>query len=86
VIKVTTNGGLTASSTITVSISSSSTVSYTVNSSYCTGCGNCRSVCPSGAITISGRKAYIDQSKCTACGKCYTRCGRGAIVKTVTNN
>ena len=88
VITVTTNSGLKATATITVSITAatSTVTTYSVNSAYCTGCGNCRSVCPSGAITISGRKAYIDQSKCTACGKCYSRCGRGAIVKTVTNN
>lgn len=89
-ITITTNDGLTNNATITVAIpattTTTTTTSYTVNTSYCTGCGHCRSACPNGAITISNRKAYIDQSKCTGCGSCYSACGRGAIQKTTTSN
>ena len=40
----------------------------------CTGCNWCDIACPSGAITMSQRKAYIDDDRCIGCGYCVDRC------------
>lgn len=40
----------------------------------CTGCNWCDIACPSGAITMSERKAWIDDSRCIGCGYCVDRC------------
>jgi len=40
----------------------------------CTGCNWCDIACPSGAITMSERKAYIDDARCIGCGYCVDRC------------
>ncbi len=40
----------------------------------CTGCNWCDIACPSGAITMSERKAYIDDERCIGCGYCVDRC------------
>lgn len=40
---------------------------------------NCLHSCAFGAITITGRGAYIDQSKCRECGKCAAACPYHAI-------
>ena len=40
----------------------------------CTGCNWCDIACPSGAITMSDRKAYIEDSRCIGCGYCVDRC------------
>lgn len=40
---------------------------------------NCLRSCSFGAITITGRGAYIDQSKCRECGKCASVCPYHAI-------
>ncbi len=40
----------------------------------CTGCNWCDIACPSGAITMSERKAYIEDARCIGCGYCVDRC------------
>ncbi len=40
---------------------------------------SCQSACAFGAISITGRGAYIDQSKCHECGKCAEACPYHAI-------
>ncbi|TEB09304.1 DUF362 domain-containing protein [Pelotomaculum propionicicum] len=39
----------------------------------CPGCGNCRHVCPTGAITQDGIGVKIDE-KCIDCGICVHYC------------
>lgn len=40
---------------------------------------SCQRACAFGAITITGRGAYIDQTKCHECGKCAEACPYHAI-------
>ena len=50
-----------------------------VHREKCTGCGKCATVCPSGAIKMTGGKPLIAAEKCTACGSCAKACPNGAI-------
>ncbi|MGN0465621.1 MAG: glycyl-radical enzyme activating protein [Lachnospiraceae bacterium] len=47
----------------------------------CVGCGNCTTVCPTGAsdLNLPGK---IDHSKCIACGKCVDVCYHKALELT----
>ncbi|MBN1375351.1 MAG: 4Fe-4S binding protein [Dehalococcoidia bacterium] len=54
-----------------------------VNQSLCRGCGLCAKNCPSGAISIHGKLAVIDQLKCNKCGICIDICPRQAITKMI---
>ena len=49
----------------------------------CRGCvaHYCVNACVKGAITIVGRRAYIDQDKCIECGRCSQACHFHAIVE-----
>ncbi|MDD3168658.1 MAG: 4Fe-4S binding protein [Eubacteriales bacterium] len=46
----------------------------------CTGCKTCEKVCPTLAISMSDRKAVVDEKKCFGCGNCEQRCPVYAIV------
>lgn len=46
----------------------------------CIGCGRCRQVCGSDAITVTDNLAYIDAAKCTMCRACEEACTRGSII------
>lgn len=45
----------------------------------CSGCGTCYSICPCGAIDITGDKYFIDSEECAWCGICAIACKTGAI-------
>ena len=45
----------------------------------CAGCGDCVTICPMKAITITDGKAVIDAEKCINCKLCLTTCTFGAI-------
>ncbi|MCS7238129.1 MAG: 4Fe-4S binding protein [Thermoguttaceae bacterium] len=50
-----------------------------VDLNKCSGCGDCRQACPTGAIEIVDGKAKIDESTCADCGACVDVCPTGAI-------
>lgn len=43
----------------------------------------CQAACPFGAISITGRGAYIDPNKCKECGRCAAACPYNAISDTL---
>lgn len=49
-----------------------------VDPDKCTGCGACKDVCPSDAITIENEKAVINEN-CIDCGACIPVCPTEAI-------
>lgn len=51
----------------------------------CRGCVAhfCVNACPKKAISIMGRRAYIDQEQCVECGRCSRACHLHAIVEVM---
>lgn len=45
----------------------------------CTLCGECATVCPTGAHRFADRKHSLDRSVCSACGKCEQVCPGRAL-------
>lgn len=45
----------------------------------CVGCGDCASVCPTGAICVDDGVARINRSLCIGCGICTRSCPKGLI-------
>lgn len=45
----------------------------------CNGCGICADKCFTKAITITDKKATIDEDRCKLCGICVDHCARKAI-------
>nr|WP_197714752.1 4Fe-4S dicluster domain-containing protein [Maliibacterium massiliense] len=43
----------------------------------------CMNACPFGAISMTGRGAYIDPSKCRECGRCASVCPYNAIADLI---
>lgn len=43
----------------------------------------CMAACPFGAISMSGRGAWIDPNKCRECGRCAAACPYNAIADLV---
>lgn len=50
-----------------------------VRKDLCIGCGVCTGVCPTGAISLDGGTAWIDQGRCVGCQACARACPREAI-------
>ena len=46
---------------------------------HCTGCGECKKVCPASAITFVEKRAKIDDKKCIRCFCCQEFCPQGVI-------
>jgi ferredoxin len=49
-----------------------------LNEDKCTGCGNCKEVCPVEAITVES-KAQIQEDVCIECGACVEECPEEAL-------
>jgi hypothetical protein len=45
----------------------------------CTGCAECRKVCPADAIIITDKKSNINSAKCIGCASCIAACPYHAI-------
>jgi NAD-dependent dihydropyrimidine dehydrogenase PreA subunit len=52
---------------------------YSVDTTRCTGCGDCVEACPIGAIQLLAGLAQIDADECVECGACADACRCGAI-------
>lgn len=44
---------------------------------------SCQQACPFGAISMTGRGAYIEQDKCKECGRCAAACPYNAIADLI---
>ncbi len=53
---------------------------YLINKENCVGCGRCKVVCPSQAITGKKKKLHkVNQKKCVKCGACFENCKFDAV-------
>ena len=51
-----------------------------VNLDICTGCGDCVSFCPTGAVAlVNGKVSVVKPEACTYCTECEALCPQGAI-------
>jgi uncharacterized protein (DUF362 family)/Pyruvate/2-oxoacid:ferredoxin oxidoreductase delta subunit len=46
---------------------------------HCTGCAECKKVCPANAISFRDKRAEIDKKKCIRCFCCQEFCPQGII-------
>lgn len=57
-------------------------ITYTIIEDLCTGCGACRRVCPTGAVTGMKKKPHnLNTELCVKCGSCFDACKFKAVLK-----
>ncbi len=56
-----------------------SNVSPKIKRKTCIGCGECEKHCPSEAIYLEEKKAYINKDVCIGCAECIVRCPTESI-------
>ncbi len=56
-----------------------SVVKPRVDTQICIGCRGCLVWCPTGAISMRERRAFIDPKACIGCGECLAACQIGAV-------
>ena len=53
---------------------------YVIDKEKCVGCGRCKVVCPSKAVSGKKKKLHkINQKKCVKCGACFENCKFDAV-------
>lgn len=50
-----------------------------VDTSKCTGSGECIDTCPVEALSLENGKAVVDEDECIDCGACVEVCPNGAL-------
>jgi len=64
----------------------SETLSLTINTEKCNGCGMCINVCPHAVFKIENKKATVPGYEyCMECGACKLNCPTKAITMNVGN-
>lgn len=57
-------------------------ITYTILEDICKGCGACRRVCPTGAVSGMKKKPHeINPELCIKCGSCFEACKFKAVLK-----
>ena len=54
-------------------------MAFVIHQDLCSGCHQCRTECPVGAITFRNAKYWINPDKCVSCGSCVKVCHNGCI-------
>jgi ferredoxin hydrogenase large subunit len=49
------------------------------DSTKCTGCKKCEKFCPTAAIAVVDKQAFIDEKKCIGCGQCLHQCAFSVV-------
>lgn len=53
----------------------------------CLGLGDCKDICPFGALTMANGLPVVNSAKCTSCGKCVKICPRNLYsIEQFSNN
>lgn len=50
-----------------------------IKKEMCTGCGNCKEICPAQAISMKEDGAFLEAEYCEECGFCVPVCPADAI-------
>ena len=57
-------------------------LTFFIREDLCVGCGMCKRVCPSGAVTGEKKEPHhINTAVCIKCGACYDNCKFSAVLK-----